>query len=472
MSAIFQVYGLTAADGALSWHALNPLTADALPAEGAGRMHIMHEGEWKGHPSGPLEITREYLQSLVAMFDAQANPMPVDYDHSAPKTGDTRAAGWIHALAIEDDENGVPHLWATDVRWTPKATQAIRDKEYLFNSPWWDEKPKDRVTGKRTGPRMFNVALTNLPFFDGQQPLRCSTVIAAEPATAPVVAAEPTAPAAFSVGDRVRVKPGAEHSEMASGAGTVRIVEGTAIGVEFDAMPGEIHKWYVESELVAESAAEANEGNPMDEFLAAVAKSAGSTPEAVMSALMAKADEIGAMLRDAPPPKEAADPPPPPKDEDDAAKMASEKLRIASEARINGLIASVEKLTAAEEKRAAAEKAAADAAALKLATENTERVASMLRDGRLGKDEEADATKLLAMDATMFASVYKDRKPTVQVGAPPQAGPEVKPVTAGDDHTAGFTASEMVAFRSLTQGARFTPDAARKGILAQRPVSN
>ncbi len=398
MSAIFQVYGLTAADGALSWHALNPLTADALPAEGSGRMHIMHEGEWKGHPSGPLEITREYLQSLVAMFDAQANPMPVDYDHSAPKTGDTRAAGWIHALAIEDDENGVPHLWATDVRWTPKATQAIRDKEYLFNSPWWDEKPKDRVTGKRTGPRMFNVALTNLPFFDGQQPLTCSEITAAEPA------------------------------------------------------PND-------------------EAKPMEEFLAAVAKSAGSTPEAVMAALMAKADEIGAMLRDAPPPKEAAEPPPP-KDEDEAAKMASEKLRIASEARINGLIASVEKLTAAEEKRAAAEKAASDAAAVKLATENTERVASMLRDGRLGKDEEADATKLLAMDATMFASVYKDRKPTIDVGAPPQAGNEPpKVVTAADEFTAGFTASELVAFRSLTQGARFTPDAARKGILAQRPVN-
>lgn len=196
-----------------------------------------------------------------------------------------------------------------------------------------------------------------------------------------------------------------------------------------------------------------------------------------MAQLMAKADEIGAMLRDAPA-KEAADAPPAVEIEvegdDDAAKIAAaaEAQRIASEGRFKGLIASVAELQASVASLTKERDAEKSAASAKVEADRAERIASMGRDGRLGKDELEDAAKLLAFDAALFESTYKDRKPTVQVGAPPQAGHEKPPVIAAEDHTEGFTASERIAYRSLTQGARFTPDAARKGILAQRPVVN
>lgn len=53
----------------------------------------------------------------------------------------------------------------------------------------------------------------------------------------------------YSVGDRVRttVKP---HMKGMGGVGTVKLVEGNAYGILFDAMPEMgVHKWYVESEL-------------------------------------------------------------------------------------------------------------------------------------------------------------------------------------------------------------------------------
>lgn len=54
----------------------------------------------------------------------------------------------------------------------------------------------------------------------------------------------------IKVGDRVRIKgnphmPG--HKE-----GVVRLIDGNALGIEFDAMPGMVHRWYVPDEVVKE----------------------------------------------------------------------------------------------------------------------------------------------------------------------------------------------------------------------------
>ncbi len=51
------------------------------------------------------------------------------------------------------------------------------------------------------------------------------------------------------LGDRVQVIPGKEHMPEHRGrTGTVSIVQGTSIGIEFDGIPG-VHKWYAPSEL-------------------------------------------------------------------------------------------------------------------------------------------------------------------------------------------------------------------------------
>ena len=66
-----------------------------------------------------------------------------------------------------------------------------------------------------------------------------------------------------AVGDRVKVVPGHEH--MAGHAvGTIRQVIGEALGIEFDAAPGEIHQWYVASEVIVTKPAMAKEPMPAE----------------------------------------------------------------------------------------------------------------------------------------------------------------------------------------------------------------
>lgn len=72
-------------------------------------------------------------------------------------------------------------------------------------------------------------------------------------AALPAVPAQPgqygTAPAGFAIGDRVQPRAGAEHNNMAMGAGTVEEIATPALAVRFDAMPDELHRWYVAAEL-------------------------------------------------------------------------------------------------------------------------------------------------------------------------------------------------------------------------------
>ncbi len=59
----------------------------------------------------------------------------------------------------------------------------------------------------------------------------------------------------LSIGDRVKVSTGKEHMPEHTGVtGTVRIVQGQAIGIQFDGIPG-VHKWYAPDELRKEQAA-------------------------------------------------------------------------------------------------------------------------------------------------------------------------------------------------------------------------
>lgn len=70
---------------------------------------------------------------------------------------------------------------------------------------------------------------------------------------------EEDAGAEFVVGDRVKVVAGKEHMpEHAGVTGTVKIVEGTSIGVEFDGIDG-VHKWYAPDEL--EKVADGGDGS-------------------------------------------------------------------------------------------------------------------------------------------------------------------------------------------------------------------
>ncbi len=52
----------------------------------------------------------------------------------------------------------------------------------------------------------------------------------------------------FSVGDKVKVKPGKAHDSMATGTGTIVEISTPALGIRFPGM-SKTHKWYADDEV-------------------------------------------------------------------------------------------------------------------------------------------------------------------------------------------------------------------------------
>lgn len=156
-----------------------------LSGEGAeGRtswIDVAYTGTWKGHPAGEFSLDTDKFAECVSQFDAQENPISVDYEHAsldAPPTG-APAAGWVQALEIRGD-----HLWA-QVEWTERAAAMIRAGEYRYCSPVFTFAEPDRKTGLASVCAIDSVALTNRPFIDGQKPIALSRTENTMPDEAP-----------------------------------------------------------------------------------------------------------------------------------------------------------------------------------------------------------------------------------------------------------------------------------------------
>lgn len=173
LTAIIDSGRLTKRGGA--WLLRGDLRDVGLAATGTvSRMHVASAGEWLGHPDGPFEFTQAVFDTMCANASAQSTPLSIDYDHRAwsDTAPDSRAAGWVQKLTREGEGEDAK-LWAT-VEWTASAADAIRAGEFRFCSPAWTMDSIDRKSGEAIGPRMLNIALTNVPFLDGQTPITCT----------------------------------------------------------------------------------------------------------------------------------------------------------------------------------------------------------------------------------------------------------------------------------------------------------
>lgn len=157
----------------VSLRAKLPLLAEGAPESW---VEMAYESAWKGHHAGEFAFTRAALESIVARFDADENPLPVTYghpDHSAGKP--TPAGGWIREMQVRDGSEGA-ELWGR-VEWTETAAQHIRAGEYRYCSVVVDFAPIDRATGEPAGlAEMYELALTNSPFLPGMTPITLSRV--------------------------------------------------------------------------------------------------------------------------------------------------------------------------------------------------------------------------------------------------------------------------------------------------------
>lgn len=135
-------------------------------------------GTFRGHPSGPFELTPQIFAEIVQNFRMTRNQrIPIDFEHASeqdPTSGEiptkgAPAQGWI----VDLENRGSGGLWGL-IEWLEPAREYVKGGKYKFFSPAIRFGAKDRVTGQVIGARMTSGALTNNPFLDGMAPLAAS----------------------------------------------------------------------------------------------------------------------------------------------------------------------------------------------------------------------------------------------------------------------------------------------------------
>jgi phage I-like protein len=152
---------------------LHPI-ALAEAGKAPSRIQIMRVGSFRWDDGEEMPVTRAMLESFVRNFDAKVRgyadkKLPIDYFHENEKL----AAGWISNLAVSGDGDAA-ELWA-DVEWTPRAADAVANKELRYVSVEFHPDYKHNEGSPESfGPTLFGAGLTNRPFIKGMRPMIAS----------------------------------------------------------------------------------------------------------------------------------------------------------------------------------------------------------------------------------------------------------------------------------------------------------
>ena len=117
-------------------------------------------GKWKGHPSGPFELTYKDLKQIKTNFENQEIDIVVDFEHASLWNDKAAATGWIKSLFFKGKD-----LWAK-VKWIGDSKELIKSEQYKYISPVFDSRTIDSVSGDDIGWSLHSVALTNSPFLE------------------------------------------------------------------------------------------------------------------------------------------------------------------------------------------------------------------------------------------------------------------------------------------------------------------
>jgi phage I-like protein len=187
--------------------------------------------KWKSPAYGEVNITADDLRTMLRNFreftPIAPTELPFDYDHLSDEPrqpGDGAAAGWVKDLELRADDT---ELWAKPA-WTVPAARRLANKEYRFISPYFALNFLDKPSGKRIGPTLRAIALTNRPFLEGMDPIEAPVVLS--DAIAERIATKSTdAPAAVHDGHHTkeRIMPDFKKAaaKMADGKQTVTCPE-------------------------------------------------------------------------------------------------------------------------------------------------------------------------------------------------------------------------------------------------------
>jgi len=112
---------------------------------------------------GAFLFDRKAAASVMRAYRRHGNLLCFDYEHKAiesgTRPGDGKSAAWFKLELCEDG------LYATDIRWTDKASAEISAREWLYWSPAFASDKAGRIT------ELVNIALTNIPATHRLKPL-------------------------------------------------------------------------------------------------------------------------------------------------------------------------------------------------------------------------------------------------------------------------------------------------------------
>jgi hypothetical protein len=146
------------------------LTEEPVTMSDSGKLvwnKLALHGTFKGHPTGPFELTSKHFAEMENNFKRFKLDVPFDYEHAselsvadspAKARGEVKASGWIKDVQARPD--GLYGL----IDWTAEARQKIINKEIKYISPAVRFGAKDPKTGENIGAKLSSAALCLKPF--------------------------------------------------------------------------------------------------------------------------------------------------------------------------------------------------------------------------------------------------------------------------------------------------------------------
>lgn len=207
-----------------------------------------------GTSKGDFDFTDADADACMSVYADQGNRLTIDYEHMAlanPPVIAPAAASFV----IEKRNDG---LWATDIHWSPKATEMLRNKEYLYFSPAF-------VADEGHPKRLLNLALTNIPATKNMAPLVAANLIE-EPMMKTVLSAlqlKETANEAEALNAVVKLND--EHRRLLSATGKDSIDEAIGAVVALKAQAERAEQLSAELSAVRAEKAQAEMQGLLDE---------------------------------------------------------------------------------------------------------------------------------------------------------------------------------------------------------------
>ncbi len=129
---------------------------------------------------GIFKFDEESGRTCMTRLKQKGNDVVIDYEHASLRAAFAadpaeagKAAGWC-GPELRDGA-----LWAANVRWTPKAAEKLKAREFRYFSPTLLANDDGRIE------ELINIALTNNPAMQKQEPLMASRTADPEPEVKP-----------------------------------------------------------------------------------------------------------------------------------------------------------------------------------------------------------------------------------------------------------------------------------------------